>query len=510
MVLEYLTSEIAQTIAGVVAVVLADLRWLRVAQREHYLAGSVSIFVKRWWYSIPANFALLIIALVALVFSAVFPAFLLVTVVAVAVGPFGLSLKGRSSKLAWTKRLKTLAAVTFVVQIAIVAIGIAVGAPAPVTAALALLAPTTLELALLITRPLEARKAGVFVEQARKRLASVSPRVVAITGSYGKTSTKNIVSHLVSSQYSVVATPASFNNRAGISRSINEHLTPGTEVFIAEMGTYGFGEIAELCDFCPPEIAVITAIGPVHLERFGSEAAIVSAKSEIFEKASIAVLNVDDDRLAQLSESLSQEGKKVWRCGSTDGATDVRVTFGDGSLNVETGNETASIPVPDNVAVASNLACAIAVALELGLELEVALRRLVTLAQVPHRQEVSVNERGVTVIDDTYNLNPAGARRGLEKVAAHNGRKVVVTPGMVELGQRQYKENADFAANISAVANDLVIVGRTNRKALKAGSTSGLNVKEVPTLPAAVAWVREHVESDGVVLYANDLPDHYS
>ena len=114
--------------------------------------------------------------------------------------------------------------------------------------------------------------------------------MVAITGSYGKTTTKQYTAHLLSGSFRVVASPASFNNRMGLARAINEQLAPGTEVFIAEMGTYGRGEIAELCTWIRPEVSAIVAIGPVHLERFKTEERIVSAKSEILDGAKVGVL----------------------------------------------------------------------------------------------------------------------------------------------------------------------------------------------------------------------------
>src|SRR5262249_9103976 len=150
------------------------------------------------------------------------------------------------------------------------------------------------------------------------KLDRVRPRVVAVTGSYGKTSTKEHIRDLVGDRYVVVASPASFNNRLGLARSINEHLQPGTEVFVAEMGMYAEGEIRALCEWLLPELAVLMAIGPVHLERLGSIDAIVRAKSEIFERARVGVVNVDDSRLAIVADELAQRGVRVWRCGTTD------------------------------------------------------------------------------------------------------------------------------------------------------------------------------------------------
>ena len=131
--------------------------------------------------------------------------------------------------------------------------------------------------------------------------------VVGVTGSYGKTTTKNYIAFLLAGDRAVLASPRSYNNRAGLSRTVNEHLAPGTEVLVAEMGAYGAGEIAALCEWLRPEIAVITSIGPAHLERFGSLEQTLEAKAEITATAQVVVLNVDDARLAGLAKRLDAD-----------------------------------------------------------------------------------------------------------------------------------------------------------------------------------------------------------
>ena len=350
---------------------------------------------------------------------------------------------------------------------------------------------------------------------AATRLGEIAPAVVAVTGSYGKTSTKNHIAHVVGGARRVVATPASFNNRAGLARAVNENLAPGTEVFVAEMGTYGPGEIAELCRWCPPTISVITAIGPVHLERFGSLERIVEAKSEIVDGARAVVLNVDDPMLAALAGRLEGSGTRVVRAGSESPSADVRVSrLGERLVvsvrGVEAGGE---VQVGPGVR-ATNLACAVAVALELGVACDQLAPRLASLPAVPNRLTAGRATSGVLVLDDTYNANPAGTRAALGALGdlAGPGRRVVVTPGMVELGSRQGEENERFAAAAAAVATDLVVVGRTNRRELVRGwnSVAGHGPLElVETREGAVAWVRRHLGQGDAVLYENDLPDHY-
>jgi UDP-N-acetylmuramoyl-tripeptide--D-alanyl-D-alanine ligase len=394
-----------------------------------------------------------------------------------------------------------------VLTLGLVGAGTLAGVGSTVAVLAAVLTPLLVDVALALTAPLERRLAEPFVRRATTRLAQVRPTVVAITGSYGKTSTKGYVAHLLGATRSVVATPASFNNRAGLARSVNEHLTPGTEVFVAEMGTYGPGEIAELCSWCRPEIGVITAIGPVHLERMRTEETIVRAKAEILDGARVAVLNVDHPLLAALADQRAAAGQTVRRC-SGGPAPDADVAVVDGEVRAK-GRAIATV----GSAVPSNVACAVAVALELGVPEEVVAARLATLPTAPHRLSASTTPAGSTLLDDTYNSNPAGAATALAALARHaspDRLRVVVTPGMVELGPVQDRENAAFARAASAAASHLVVVGHTNRRALLEGAAGGgAEVVTVATRDEAAAWVREHVGEGDAVLYENDLPDHF-
>jgi UDP-N-acetylmuramoyl-tripeptide--D-alanyl-D-alanine ligase len=514
--------------ASVVASALAGIRWLRVAQREHYLPGSVVRFARRWW-SIGPNRLLGIAALVGLVGAAakVAPAGL-VAAAAVALGPFGLSLRGRTSRLDWTRRLRVLAGVSVLIAVAVVGAVVTIvpgwAVAASATTLVAVGVPFVVDLALALTAPLEQRLGERFVRQARAKLASVRPTVVAITGSYGKTSTKGYVAHLLRGSKTVVPTPKSYNNQSGLCRAVNEHLLPGTDVFVAEMGTYGPGEIAAMCSWVTPDISVITAIGPVHLERMKSEDRIAEAKSEILGPARVVVLNVDDSRLARLAAGADAAGKKVWRCSAADRRDDVCVLYDAGALRVfaptPDGGRRQIAHVPGLDAPPTNVACAVAVALELGVAPELIARRLPTLPEADHRRQVTRGQSGATVIDDTYNANPAGAASALRLLgrlgaAAGNGhRRVVVTPGMVELGDRQEEENARFGALAAQVATEILVVGQTNARAITAGWRRQAEDDRPPLLRCstrqeAVAWVSQHLDEGDVVLYENDLPDHY-
>lgn len=489
--------------AATVAAIAASLRWLRIAQREHYQPGSVMRFATRWWRSSWINVLLVLTALVATVgvWWVEWLGWLGVTAV---VGPRGLSIRGRSSTLSWTSRLRRLAIAAAVLVAALVAAGVSNDQPGWAVTALVGL-PVIIDASLALLGPIERILGDKWVDLARSRLAASGARVVAITGSYGKTTTKGYLGHLLSGRFRTMVAPASFNNRMGLARAINEHLAPGVEVFVAEMGTYGPGEIADLCSFIPPEIGVITAIGPVHLERFGSAEAIVAAKREILAQTRVAVINVDDELLAKVADEEARQ-RKVVRVSAFDTTADVSVV----GHTIRIG-PTEYGPVGPEV-FAANLACAVGAAIELGLPPHEVVRRLDDLPVAPHRRQIATSEGGVVIIDDTYNSNPAGAAAALARLLAvpGNGRKAVVTPGMVELGHRQDEENQRFARLAASQVTDLVVVGRTNRSALLRGAATGKATVTVAASRAeAVNWVRSHLGPGDAVLYENDLPDHY-
>jgi UDP-N-acetylmuramoyl-tripeptide--D-alanyl-D-alanine ligase len=498
-------------------------RWLRVLQREHYEPASMSRFVARWtfptagsvrtskvWRHRPFSLApvLAIGFLVALLIDQDRWA-IVATILFGLATPWGLALRGRTGKLAWTRRLKTVALVSSLLALVLVVVGIFIPRPWILAALAVWLVPLELGAAARLLLPRERALATTYVEQAVARLRRVNPLIVGITGSYGKTSTKNHLSTLLAGEEGVVASPRSYNNRAGLSRAINENLADGTRIFIAEMGTYGLGEIAELCSWCPPEISVVTAIGPVHLERMRSLDVIERAKFEITETARVVVLNVDDERLARWVQRLENSGKKVRTAGSTSESASVRVLEREDRWRVLIdGAQLASIVIVPGLQ-PTNLACAIGAALEIGASEKEIVRQLDVVAPVVNRANVGVAPSGVTVIDDTFNANPASARASITLLATLPlaGRRVVVTPGLIELGPEQFAENESLAREVCRVGADLVVVGRTNVKSLTHGYRG--KPQRFARRDQAVAWVRATLTSGDGVLYLNDLPDHY-
>ncbi len=485
-------------VAGICAVALipASLRWLRVAQREHYLTGEVTRFSVRWWWHTGwANRFLATLGLVAILCVVLFdPVFAFGVPLIAVVGPIGLSIRGVTSPLAWTARLRRVALVSTTLVLAAFVAGSLLEQPVLMVVALYFL-PGIIDLSVGILRPYEESKGDGWVERATAKLRSIDPDVVAITGSYGKTTTKAYVAHLLSGAYRVVASPASFNNRMGLARAINENLTPGTDVFVAEMGTYGYGEIAELCTWIRPKVAAMIAIGPVHLERFGTLEDIARAKSEILDRAEVGVICVDYPQLAEIAAD-RKGAMRIIEVSAKDGI----VVDGE-----------AIMPVPTGV-FGANLAVALGICKALGADSRDIAGRISDLPTAEHRQSIMESPRGFKIVDDTFNSNPAGARSALGTLVrvADGGKTAVITPGMVELGIVQDEENQKFASLAADQVDHLVIVGRTNRKALEQGSANGrASVTVVASRAEAVSWAVANLGPGDAVLYENDLPDHY-
>ncbi len=507
---------------SVLSIALAGPRWLRVAQREHYLVDAVSRFALRWWTSGPVNLGRArrrrrrAGALVALArgrlrhrggggAGAGRP---------VAGGDGPRPWRGRDGCAPWrwcgrSSRPERWRA------------GPSPGRdrwPPPRPRPWRCRPSSTWRVPHGAPRAQAGR--GPTWRRAAARLRRVAPRVVAITGSFGKTSTKGYVAHLVGAARSVVASPASFNNRAGLARAVNEHLADGTEVFVAEMGTYGRGEIAELCSWIRPDVAVITAIGPRApraLRVRGPRPARPRPRSSRGCRARCSSSTTTAWR--RWPRPCARHGTRVWRVSARDTGADVCVIDDGGALSVfgaRGGDRRAGCAVD---ARPGNVAAAVAVALELGVPADDVAARLPTLPVAPHRLEQSAAPAVWSCSTTPTTPTPrAGAPpwRPCERLGADAPRRVVVTPGMVELGSLQTEENARFAADAwppwpptwwswaaPTAAPCCGGPGAPRRERARPGWWW------CGTRPEATEWVRAHLGPGDVVLYENDLPDHY-
>jgi UDP-N-acetylmuramoyl-tripeptide--D-alanyl-D-alanine ligase len=506
----------ATLIVGLAAFGVASARWARVVQREHYISGSCARMATIWVRARVVN-ALLAAALLGLLGTLVLVsdkrdqqwiagALAICSILL----PFWLSIRGRSKPLQWTRRLRVLAATSgAVLLVALLVAGLRVhwsGLPAIAS----VLVPLAFEAGLRITAPFERRIALGFQRKAEARLRAVDPQVIAITGSWGKTSTKNHVRDLANGWVDTAISPASFNNQAGLSRTMNEHLPDGAQLLVVEMGMYGAGEIKSLCDWIKPTIGVITSIGPMHLERVGSIEGIVAAKAEILIGTTTAVLWVEHPELARLAEATSNQ--RVWRCGwhGTD-RLDVSVEIVDDQVVVRHGDATVGAVATGRGLHPPNIACAVAASLATGVPASHLAKTLANLQAPIHRLDIARAEAGFLVIDDTFNSNPEGARAALSALAtAVSGRRVVVTPGMFELGPLQFEANTEWAREIVGAGAELVITGFSNRRALRRGAADASAAAIWRrNRTSALQYLRPRLSSEDGVLWENDLPDHY-
>ena len=360
-----------------------------------------------------------------------------------------------------------------------------------------------------------------YMRAARRRLDDIDPVVIGVTGSFGKTSTKFAIEGLIGPSESALATPGSFNTPLGVCRTINERLSKGHRYFVVEMGAYGVGEIAELCRFTRPKVGVLTSIGPAHLERFGSLANIRRAKYELIASLpadGVAVMNVDDQAVRELADGTSHV--RVVRYGVDPAgapdvtATDVATTTEGTELKIverSTGESRAARTRLLGRHAIGHLLAGVAVARSLGRSLSELAAAISELQPVEHRLQIIAGTGGITVIDDAYNSNPEGAAAALEVLESMPARRrVVVTPGMVELGDLQVEYNRELGERAAAVADTLIVVAGLNRRAITAGADGGrAEVLTVDSLEEASARLRDLLAPGDVVLFENDLPDQY-
>jgi UDP-N-acetylmuramoyl-tripeptide--D-alanyl-D-alanine ligase len=435
-----------------------------------------------------------------------------------------LVMTGRAWRILTTSTLLTPLLVLAPSGVAHVALG---GWPADVvtwlgaTVAVFFLASQLLVAADWLLSPVQAMINARYMRAARRRLTQTDPVVVGVTGSFGKTSTKFAIEGLIGDPGSVLATPGSFNTPLGVCRTINERLSAGHRFFIVEMGAYGVGEIAELCRFARPRIGVLTSIGPAHLERFGRLENIRRAKYELIEALppdGVAVMNVDDPVVRELADQTTHV--RVLRFGvEADGAPDITAT------NVATTTDGTSLTITERSSGESisahtrllgrhaigHLLAGVAVARAVGRHLGDLAGPISELRPVEHRLQIIEGTGGITVIDDAYNSNPDGASAALDVLESMPARrKVVVTPGMVELGDLQAEYNRALGERAAAVADTIIVVAGVNRRAITDGAGGGrAEVVTVDSLEEASARLRELLVPGDVVLFENDLPDQY-
>lgn len=435
--------------------------------------------------------------------------------------------------LAYTARLKRLLATTTMLALLPLAIGIVWGFQrGDLTGYLGFLGgffladlwcPLWVLLAAWLMKPVEKNIQNGFKRQARTHLKRRPDlHSIAITGSYGKTSVKFIIAEILKQRYNTLATPGSYNTPMGICIVVNNKLKAEHQMLVLEMGIRHPGDMHELCEIAQPDTAVVTSIGVAHLETMGSKENIAQEKGTMLDyikTGGIAVLNADDPFVLGMRD---RAPGKVWLV-SVEGHPEADIV----ASGIQYGRSGASFFVRDDTGHEQrfqtkllgkhnvlNILLGIAVGRSQGMRLRQIAHAVKRIEPVEHRLQLR-QQGAITVIDDAFNSNPVGSKNAVEILGQFtDGKRVIVTPGMIELGERQYEENRLFGKHIAQHVDLAVLIGDTQTKPIQDGlaaqSFPPQQTKVFNSLFDAQDFLKSYLSAGDVVLYENDLPDQFN
>jgi len=370
-----------------------------------------------------------------------------------------------------------------------------------------------------LNKPIEKAVGNHYINEAKAKINALPNLIViGITGSYGKTSTKFYLQKLLSSKYNVLMTPESYNTTMGVVKTVREQLDATYDIFICEMGAKNVGEIKEICDIVKPKYGIITSIGPAHLESFKSMENIVKTKFELCDALpddGIIFLNGDNEYIAKHTPSRkavyygteNKELEKVF--GDNISVSDKGTSF---TAHTEADSYDYDTKILGKHSVVNILGC-IAMARFLGCDAKQLVLPVKRLETAPHRLQLRPGNE-VTIIDDAFNSNPSGSRAALDVLGAFSGVKIMITPGMVELGDMEDKSTCDFGEYAAQKCDYVLLVGERITKSI----AKGLENKNYPKdryftfakVTEAIAFANGlEAGKKKYVLLENDLPDNY-
>lgn len=373
--------------------------------------------------------------------------------------------------------------------------------------------------------PIEQSITHYYYKDAQKRLKE-NPNliIIGVTGSYGKTSVKNVLYQLLSQKYNVLMTPESYNTLLGVIRTIREGLNPTHDIFIVEMGAKQEGDIAEICELVHPHMGLITSIGPQHLESFKTLENVIKTKGELFEKLrpeGTIFVNLNDENIRNMK---LPKGVNAISFGNSShkkvnySVSDIQVSEEGTAFSILSHKDKKKEPFKTRLLGAhniDNMLGSIAIAMELGVSADQINRGLYDMYPVKHRLSYGKSPYGYTLIDDAFNSNPVGSKNALEVLKHMKGnRKIILTPGMIELGDQQYELNEKFGEYMADACDYVVLVGKKQTEPIQ----QGLKNKKFPSdrwiavqnLAEGFNAVNAYAKPGDVLLIENDLPDSFN
>lgn len=371
-----------------------------------------------------------------------------------------------------------------------------------------------------ILYPVEKIIYEIYKNKAIRRLKKMENiAVIGITGSFGKTSTKMILNDILSVKYKGFCTANSFNTPKGITKTINETESIFNDYFIAEMGARAKGEIKQLCDIVHPKYGIITSVGPAHLDTFKNIDIITKTKCELLESLpndGVIVLNKDNEylrkykpinRVKTLWFSLNDNGADAYASDIkySDKGSVFTLHIKKKSIHVET-----TLLGKENI---YNIVSASLLAYELGMSLKEIQKGISNIKVISHRLELKISEN-ITIIDDSYNSNPVGSQNAIEVLKLMKGKKVIITPGMVEMGKDEEKLNYEFGCKMANICDRFYLIGKKRSKPIEKGiidENKKADIKVFNSFNEAYNDFRKDFAKEKVtVLLENDLPDTYN
>ena len=441
--------------------------------------------------------------------------------------------KKPKKKFAFTARVKRLYAVSLIVLTGLLVLDIFCLIPANDPDSLRgrigiglfiffpALLPLWVALSGLMAWPIEKGISELYFRDAQRVLRSRPDLIrIGITGSWGKTSVKFILGTILSEKYNTLVTPASFNTPMGVTKVIRSSIEPGHRVFVAEMGARHVGDIKEMCRLVHPEIGLLTSVGPQHLDTFHTVERVAKTKYELIEALPTDGKSffADDEGLCrELYEKTTGDRTLTGIDPEKDDVWAENIRYSPEGTEFDLCTKETRIACRTELLgelnVRNILLCA-AVALRLGLDGGQIAHGISKIRPVEHRLQLIRIPGGITIIDDAFNSNIRGARQAFKTLKSFPGRRVVVTPGMVELGDREAEMNREFGRAMAECCDAAVLVGPKRSAAIRAGLEEGGFAAEsiyvVSSLEEASRLMAGLTGPGDTVLFENDLPDNYS
>ena len=372
----------------------------------------------------------------------------------------------------------------------------------------------------IINSPIEKNIQKGFYNKAKNKLENMpNLKVIGITGSFGKTSTKYILSTILMQKYDVLMTPESYNTTLGVVRTINEKMKSTNQIFVCEMGAKNIGDIKEICDLVKPAYGLVTSIGKQHLETFKNIENVKKTKMELIDalpEDGIGFLNYDDENIVSckinksiLKYGLSNKENDIWaeNIEIDERGSSFTICFKDGKkIDVRT-----KLLGKHNIL---NILGASLVAYRLGLSDNEIKLGIKLLKSIPHRLEMKSTVNGNIIIDDAYNSNVKGAEMALDVLGLFKDRqKILITPGIVDLGESAYEINKNLGKQAAQSSDFIILVGEKAAKPIYDGiKETTFNLEKVyiaKDLDDALNKMNGLLIEKSVVLFENDLPDNY-